>query len=74
MTKDELRTKLIKYQVPKEVYSLKGGLANEIYCFGYLKGKWETYYSERGIKTERKEFNTEDEACNYFYNWIIDSL
>lgn len=74
MTKNELRTKLIKYQVPKEVYSLNGGCPNEIYCLGYLNDKWETYYSERGIKSERKEFNTEDDACNYFYNWLIDVL
>lgn len=74
MTKNELRLDLIKYQVPKEVYSLDGGRPNEVYCLGNLNGKWETYYSERGIKSDKEEFNTENEACNYFYNWIIDSL
>lgn len=74
MKKNELKIKLINDQVPEEVYSLDGGRPNETYCLNYINGKWETYYSERGIKSEREEFTTEDDACNYFYNWLIESL
>ena len=74
MTKNELKIQLIKDKVPEEVYSLNGGKPNEAYCINYLNGKWETYYSEKGIKSEKEEFMTEDEACRYFYNWIIQSL
>jgi hypothetical protein len=74
MTKNELKMQLIKDQVPEEVYSLNGGRPNEAYCLNYFNGKWETYYSERGIKSEKEEFMAEDEACNYFYKWLIESL
>lgn len=74
MTKNELEMQLIKDKVPEEVYSLNGGKPNEVYCLNYCNGKWETYYSERGIKSEKEEFMTEDEACNYFYKWVIESL
>lgn len=74
MTKNELKTKLINDQIPKEAYSLEGGNPNEAYCLNYINGKWETYYSERGRKSEKEEFTTEDEACDYFYKWLIESL
>ncbi|AAK79990.1 hypothetical protein BJV85_001846 [Clostridium acetobutylicum] len=74
MTKDQLKIKLINNQIPKEVYSLDGRRPNEAYCLNYVNGKWETYYSERGIKSEREEFDNENDACNYFYKWLIESL
>ncbi|MDU4860892.1 MAG: hypothetical protein E6356_10365 [Terrisporobacter othiniensis] len=76
MNKKELSAKLIKTKVPKDAYSLDGGLPNEMYCLDYLIGKkkWQVYYSERGVKTGLKEFESEDEACNYFYDSLIDTL
>ena len=47
MTKNELKTKLINDQIPKEAYSLEGGKPNEAYYLNYINGKWRTYYSER---------------------------
>jgi hypothetical protein len=74
VTKTELKIQLINNKVPEEVYSLDGGNPNEAYCISYHNGIWETYYSERGLKSEKQEFMTEDEACSYFYNWLIESL
>lgn len=74
MTMNELKTQLMKSHVPEDVYSLIGGKPNEAYCLNHCSGRWEAYYSERGIKSNKKEFITEDEACNYFYNWITQSL
>lgn len=74
MTKDELKIQLVKKQIPEEFYSLNGGNLNEVFCLRAFNGKWETYYSERGMKSSKKEFITESEACVYFYNWLLESL
>ncbi|HOP11758.1 MAG TPA: hypothetical protein PK629_09745 [Oscillospiraceae bacterium] len=70
MTTKDLKTELIKLAIPDNSYSLKGGLPNEMYCISELDGKWLVYYSERGIKSALKIFNSEGEACNYFLLWI----
>ncbi|WLD94527.1 hypothetical protein [Alkalihalobacillus sp. AL-G] len=67
MTLIELQEKLNTMKIPQNFYSLDGGLPNEAYCIGYNKGKWEVYYSERGNKTDLKKFQSENEACNFFY-------
>lgn len=63
-----LRTRLIRNHVPSNAYSLIGGLPNEAYCIVQeADGRWSTYYSERGLRTSLKTFETEDEACDHFY-------
>ena len=52
------------------MYDLNGGLPNEAYCMEEIGGKWYTYYSERGHRTSLKAFETEQEACSYFLDWI----
>lgn len=54
--------------VPKDMYSLNGGLPSEAYCINKIEGYWEVYYSERGQKSSLKVFQTESEACEYFLN------
>jgi hypothetical protein len=56
------------------VYALDGGLPNEAYCLAKVDGKWEVYYSERGNKTGLKIFQKEEEACQYFYDSLIEVL
>lgn len=41
------------------------------YCMEEKNNKWEVYYTERGSKFHVKEFSSETEACEYFYNWIM---
>ena len=67
MTKQELLEKLIKKNVPKDLYSLDGGLPNEAYCLEKTDDGWQTYYSERGCKTGVKKFSNESDACDDFY-------
>lgn len=74
MKKIELKQRLIDENVPAQEYSLEGGLPNEACCLAQNEGKWEVYYSERGTKTSLKVFDKEEEACDYFYNWLISSL
>lgn len=74
MDKNDLRQKLISRNIPKETYSLEGGFPNEAYCINQNRDKWEVYYSERGQKSGLKIFDTEDEACKYFYRVLIEML
>ncbi|ACV64179.1 conserved hypothetical protein [Desulfofarcimen acetoxidans DSM 771] len=74
MTKNDLRKMLINSNIPKDTYSLEGGLPNEAYCFNQNGDKWEVYYSERGQKSGLKLFSTEDEACDYFYKSLVQML
>ncbi|HDR7633544.1 MULTISPECIES: hypothetical protein [Bacillus] len=74
MRKNELEQKLLQEEVPKDLYSLKGGLPNESYCFNEQNGVWKVYYNERGTKSNLKTFNSETEACEYFYTSLIEML
>ncbi len=36
-------------------------------------GHWETWFQERTTRFENMKFETEEEACAYFYSWIVSS-
>ena len=74
MNISQLKTQLEEAGFRRDAYSLKGGLPNEAYCLNKLSDKWEVYYSERGQKTNLKVFDSEDEACRYFYSILNRAL
>ena len=74
MTKVELKQRLIKENIPDDVYCLNGGLPNEVLCLGQSEEGWEVYYSKRGIKTDVKNFNTEEDAWDYYLIKILKSM
>ena len=74
MKKQQLEQRLSNKNIPIHFYSLKGGLPNEALCLNENNGKWEVYYSERGIKTGLKTFQSEEDACDYFYDDLLGSL
>lgn len=64
MNTNELRVKLNNLSINPDAYSLEGGLCDECYILSKERsGKWEVYYSERGLKSSCKIFDNEDEAC-----------
>lgn len=70
MTILELKSKLNESAVPKDLYSIMdGGLPNEQLCI-VKEDVWQVYYSERGRKSALKEFQTETEASEYFWEKI----
>jgi hypothetical protein len=71
MDKKELEFLLIDKNIRPDAYSLNGGLPNDAYCLDEKNGIWKTYYSERGSAVSVKEFDTENDACACFLNWII---
>ncbi|MED3983847.1 hypothetical protein P4646_07205 [Peribacillus simplex] len=74
MKKLELEKLLIKDNVPKNLYSLNSGLPNEVLCLNKRDNILEVYYSERGLKSNLKKFDTEDDACEYFYKTVLELL
>jgi hypothetical protein len=70
MTFKELAAKLSACRVPKDKYSLSGGLPNEKYCIEHVDGKWRVYYSERGSRSGLRIFDSEQEACDYFFEEV----
>lgn len=74
MKKHELEKKLKERNINPYFYCLDGGLPNEAYTLGKNGDLWEVYYSERGNKSKLKTFLTEDEACDYLYEWIIRTV
>lgn len=64
-------------KIPKDAFSIIDGgyqFPSETYCLNTVDNKFEYYYSERGIKTGLKKFDTENEACEYFYNLLINQF
>lgn len=67
MTVNELKNKLDEIGVSEDLYSIMlGGLPNDRLCI-VKEEMWQVYYSERGRKVGQKFFETEGEACEYFY-------
>lgn len=69
----ELKRRLEELNVPKYDYSILGQkYPNEAFCLVYEDSLWKYYYSERGHRTGLKEFESESEACEYFYKQIME--
>ena len=70
MNKDDLAAELRKLGIRDDAYDLGGGHLTETYTFGESYGTWFVYYSERGRESDRREFDTETEACEYFLDLV----
>ena len=46
--------------------------AFEAFCIRKLINSWECHYQERGIVRNRKIFQNEEDACNYFIAILKD--
>jgi hypothetical protein len=71
MNRVQLKKELDKLQIPQYAYSLYGGIEiNKIIL--EKGGKWRIYtIDERGNDDEIGLFNTEEEACDFFYNEMV---
>jgi hypothetical protein len=53
-------------------FGLEGGLPPERYVLSMEEGGWAVYYSERGLRTGERRFETEDEACRYLWRLLVE--
>jgi hypothetical protein len=67
-----LETILRERNVNPLAYSLGGGLPNEKYTLDHIGSKWSVYYSEHGHRNNERIFDSEDEACNYLLDVLLN--
>ena len=66
MNRKELEEILLKELIRSDAYNLNGGYEDESLTLSIeAGGRWSVYYCERGSKSNRQEFPTESEACEY---------
>lgn len=74
MTRSELLNRLKKEGVPRDRYSLEGGLHDRRWCIERSNNRWYVYYCENGERTRVKNFLWEEVACQYFYDELMAML
>lgn len=75
MKKEELKRELQAHNVPENMYNLDGtGRKDERFCLEFASGSWQVFFTERGVRTTAKTFDTENEACQYLFEQLIDQL
>ena len=72
MNREKLHTILIKKKITPLAYSLSGGLPNEKYVLEQGIENWSVYYSERGQKNGERTFSTENDACQYMLQLLLN--
>ena len=71
MDRADLHERLTKARVRADAFDLNGDARSEAYILGQCAEGWETFYSERGLKSGRRVFSREDEACSFFLDWVM---
>jgi hypothetical protein len=72
MTRETLEQILRREGVRQDAYSLEGGLPDERYCLDHSSQEtWTVYYSERGLRTGERRFESEADACEYLLDLIL---
>jgi hypothetical protein len=76
MNRKELKLKLEEQGIPNTWYSLYGENIPDSYVLegSIFNNKWSiVYFGERGKIENIASFNSEEQACYYFYQLMIDS-
>ncbi len=70
----DLEYRLKSIRIPVQAFEINTEYDTEVYRIVKKDGKWEIYYSERGNKNSLKIFSNENDACEYFYQWLSNSI
>lgn len=65
MNRLKLKALLDAEGVRTDAYSIDGLERDESLCLKVAAGGWVVFYSERGLRSGEKLFETEDDACNF---------
>jgi hypothetical protein len=71
MNRQELERILVNENFRERTYSLTGE-ADEALCLSFEGGRWYVFFSERGMRTNKTEFDSETAACKYFLQKMRD--
>ncbi len=72
MNRQTLQQKLTSAGIRSDSYSLEGGHPSEAYVLASEGRVWAIYYSERGQETSRREFDSEEAACNHLFTLLLN--
>ena len=73
MTREELKIKLDAIGIPSTGYSLDGTLKPMRAILYFENPKWLTFeYDERGRVLDKKQFDTEDQACQNILDRMVE--
>lgn len=70
VNRDELKAVLDTEGITPRAYTLDGGHPPETCVLSIRAGGWAVYYSERGLESGRKDFDTEDAACEHLLSLL----
>jgi len=71
MNRIELKNRLDELKIQSCYYSLKGEILPDRIVLYQNYAKWEVFYfDERGNRDNEKVFCSEDDACNYIYEYF----
>ncbi len=70
MNRSDLHARILSAGFPADSYTLFAKPKGESLCILYTAPKWIVFYSERGLRKNRKQFAAEDEACEYFFQQL----
>jgi hypothetical protein len=63
MDRNQLAATLQREGIRPDAYCLEGGQPNESYVLHRDGDRWLVYYSERGLRSDLRSFNNEEDAC-----------
>lgn len=74
MTKSELVLLLDDEGIRRDAYEIDSAWENECYVLRSGNRRWSVYYSERGLETGKREFDSEHDACVYLLGLLRNDL
>jgi len=58
--------------IDRNAYNLAGSTGGEGYVLDHQGQLWSVFYAERGEHTNRRDFDTEQAACEYLLGLLLD--
>lgn len=71
MNRASLRALLEAEGVAGDQYDLEGDFCDECLRLEQVNGVWHVYYAERGLRTGERQFETEDDACQFMAQRLL---
>lgn len=74
MNRTQLQSALNAQNINPRCYSLVAGNfdPDETLCLRQSGGEWFVFYSERGLQTGKQAFPSEEAACTYMLNQLLE--
>ena len=71
MNRRTVRDLLDKEGIDRLAYDLDGRADDDTYVLESSGSGWTVFFSERGLRTTERRFDTEDEACGHLFMLLL---